>query len=279
MRGSNPLHTFELPLASVRNIVLLSISRVREPRAWARRERSPDVAGALVKASLPGSVAHQLARTGRSAADMARLLKRLSMREEPATEADVLEMLADQCATDLRHASSHRDVRSDRDQSLDRYLAAMLIETMRRGRMEFIRVLRPSTSIPFEDLAIMNDLDWESNALLLLSSADTIRIVRDVPRGTYGPVYVTRHVQLGPYTFIMIAALQGQLQNALAELDKSATQHRLENPSYPPAVMIFNIIRDATGGTIVPEYLLSQQTGRTRTARTLQRLTTNPDRS
>ncbi len=134
---------------------------------------------------------------------MARLLKRLSMREEPATEADVLEMLADQCATDLRHASSHRDVRSDRDQSLDRYLAAMLIETMRRGRMEFIRVLRPSTSIPFEDLAIMNDLDWESNALLLLSGANTIRIVRDVPRGTYGPVYVTRHVQLGPYTFIM----------------------------------------------------------------------------
>ena len=232
-----------------------------------------------MKASLPESVAHQLARTGGSAADMARLLKRLSMREEPATEADVLEMLADQCATDLRHASSHRDVRSDRDQSLDRYLAAMLIETMRRGRMEFIRVLRPSTSIPFEDLAIMNDLDWESNALLLLSSC---RHHQDRPRRSapsYGPVYVTRHVQLGPYTFIMIAALQGQLQNALAELDKSATQHRLENPSYPPAVMIFNIIRDATGGIWSPNTCFLSRRVALGPRVPSKRLTTSPDRS
>jgi hypothetical protein len=71
--GKNDLRSFDVSLADVKTLVLLSLMKVPEGHAWAWKEPDPDkeLPGPLIRASLPQSVFERLALHGGSGVDLA----------------------------------------------------------------------------------------------------------------------------------------------------------------------------------------------------------------
>jgi hypothetical protein len=269
LRGRNDFQEFNVTAGEIKNLIVLSVVKVDDGHVWARRKRASWPDGALVEASVPESVLQLYAELAGSAADVAHFVAKAAKADAPMRESEALRVIAAEREKALRDGWAHPKLRPDRDQALDEQIGQTLIMALRHMPKEI--VTQPTPASPMTAFAVFNDLDWEMSVHLIGRTADTIRLVRDVPQGAYGPNTLGIEVNVGPYLFVVLAADIRQAPNAVAQILPLIQQRKLERPSYPPMLLGYNLV-GRPDGFLAPIMSGEASSGRTVTARFLQEI-------
>jgi len=268
--GKNAFRSFHLQATDVDQLALVSVVKAPGATAWVRSEprTSHNATAPRVLASIPQSVLQRLAEHGGSALDLADFMLRLSSLPGPVSEIDALSFLDEQFLADLARCAEDQTIREDRDENLDREVALAIIEGMRHGPAE---VFTHSGSLADRGaLATFNDLDWESTRRLVLQTADVIRLVRDVPVGSFGPRAAAIEIDIEPYLFIVGASDARQMTEASDALMPVFERRSAERPDNPPLVMSYQLVGRPQVEFMSALLALPRQNGATMTARALR---------
>lgn len=245
LKGKNEFQEFDLAQHDSPPLILVSVVECSDARVQVHREMigpSPRNSGersVVLCASIPTSVFLEIAARGGSALDLADLF--LQIAEEPQGVGEELgrKLVSEAHESSIARARACEEILTDRDVELDRATGRTLVSGLRN--IPFSAVHNVSALNLTGSVAVLNDLDWEMSARLILRTADVIRMVRDVPQGEYGPTCAAVMLDLDPYRFIVGAADVRSMVELSTQMQDRIQRLTDEKPNSPPISIQFHM--------------------------------------